>query len=157
MENASKALIMAGGILVGILVMSLFIYLIVSFGATSDKLHEQNAQTQINQFNTQFTIYTDKENITIYDIISVANLARENNEQTNEYFITIKLREKNKSEVSLTDTSINLISKIKENVDAAGGEGEYSESSIKNLQRYKVLSIQYDDTGRIKTIIFKYV
>ena len=83
MENASKALIMAGGILIAILVMSLFVYLIVSFGATSDKIHDQNAQTQITEFNAQFTKYQGRTNITIYDVVSVANLAIDYNENNN--------------------------------------------------------------------------
>ena len=94
MENASKALIMAGGILIAILVMSLFVYLIVSFGATSDKIHDQNAQTQITEFNAQFTKYQGRTNITIYDIVSVANLARENNKQNFQHQITVKLKDK---------------------------------------------------------------
>lgn len=32
MENASKALIMAGGVLIGILILSLAVYLFIDFG-----------------------------------------------------------------------------------------------------------------------------
>ena len=41
MENASKALIMAAGVLIGILILSLAVYLFVSFGNTSRELHKQ--------------------------------------------------------------------------------------------------------------------
>ena len=79
MENASKALIMAAGILIGVAILSLAVYLFVSFGSASTKIHEQNDANRINEFNTQFTSYVGKEDITIYYVITVANLATENN------------------------------------------------------------------------------
>ena len=79
MENASKALLMAAGVLIGIMVLSLAVYLFVTFGSTSAQMHQQKEQDQLNQFNSQFTSYEGKEDITIYDIVTVANLATENN------------------------------------------------------------------------------
>lgn len=79
MENASKALIMAAGVLIGLLVISLAVYLFVSFGSSSAEINKQNDINQINQFNTQFTSYIGKEDVTIYDVISVANKATDNN------------------------------------------------------------------------------
>lgn len=79
MENASKALLMAAGVLIGLLVISLAVYLFVSFGTTSADVHKQMEQQQIEQFNSQFTSYVGKEGITIYDVVTVANLATENN------------------------------------------------------------------------------
>lgn len=78
MENASKALLMAASVLIGILVLSLAVYLFVSFGSTSAEIRKQNAAQQISQFNSQFTSYEEKT-CTIYDVISVASLAKENN------------------------------------------------------------------------------
>lgn len=79
MENASNALIMAAGILIGVLILSLAVYLFVNFGQTTAQIYEQNEQNQLNLFNSQFTSYEGKENITIYDIITVAGYAYENN------------------------------------------------------------------------------
>lgn len=79
MENASKALIMAAGVLIGIMILSLAVYLFATFGSTSAELHKQKETDQLNQFNSQFTSYEGKEDITIYDVITVANLATENN------------------------------------------------------------------------------
>ncbi len=69
MENASKALLMAAGVLIGIMVLSLAVYLFVTFGSTSAQMHQQKEQDQLNQFNSQFTSYEGKEDITIYDIV----------------------------------------------------------------------------------------
>lgn len=79
MENASKALIMAASMLIGILILSLMIYLFASFANTASKTYEQKQEEQLEQFNTQFTSYVGDERITIYDVITVANLATENN------------------------------------------------------------------------------
>lgn len=78
MENASKALLMAASVLIGILIISLAVYLFVTFGSASAKMHKQNEVQQIAQFNSQFTSYEEKE-CTIYDVITLANLATENN------------------------------------------------------------------------------
>lgn len=79
MENASKALLMAAGVLIGILILSLAVYLFISFGTTSAELHKQNEEQQVAQFNSQFTSYVGKEGITIYDVVTIANLATETN------------------------------------------------------------------------------
>lgn len=79
MENASKALLMAAGVLIGILILSLGVYLFVTFGSASAEMHKMNEESQINQFNSQFTSYVGKKDVTIYDVVTVANLATENN------------------------------------------------------------------------------
>lgn len=58
MENASKALLMAGGILIGILVLSLFVYEMQYVSSTSRIYEEEMARTQVLQFNRRFEIYT---------------------------------------------------------------------------------------------------
>lgn len=78
MENASKALIMAAGVLIGILILTLAVYLFSSFGSNSAEIYAKNEEAQLNQFNTQFTSYIGTD-ITIYDVITVANLATDNN------------------------------------------------------------------------------
>ncbi len=80
MENASKALLMAAGVLMGMMILSLAVYLFVSFGGTSGQIHENIERNQLSQFNSQFTSYEGKENVTIHNIVSMANLATQNNQ-----------------------------------------------------------------------------
>ena len=102
MENASKALLMAAGVLIGVLILSLAVYLFVSFGITSAELHKLNEENDIHEFNIQFTQYEGKSDVTIYDVVTVAGLARNNNEyygyndnedsqNENNYYITVNL------------------------------------------------------------------
>ena len=60
MENASKALLMAAGVLIGVLILTLAVYLFATFGATSAELHKQQATDRLNEFNSQFTSYEEK-------------------------------------------------------------------------------------------------
>ena len=102
MENASRALMMAAGVLIGILILSLAIYLFTNFGAASAEAHRRNEENQISQFNAQFTSYVGRTDITIHDIVTVINLARNNNEtyeltaptDTN-YYITVYVDSRN--------------------------------------------------------------
>lgn len=96
MENASKALLMAAGVLIGILILAFGVYLFTQFGGTSALIHGQIESDRINQFNSQFTSYEGKDDITIYNILTVVNLAKDNNEyyelttqESNNYYISV--------------------------------------------------------------------
>lgn len=101
MENASKALMMAAGVLIGLMILSLAVYLITSFGSASAEAHRTNERNRINEFNTQFTQYEGRQDITIHDIVTVVNLARSNNEtydlssqtsNNSNYYITVNAK-----------------------------------------------------------------
>ena len=101
MENASRALMMAAGVLIGLMILSLAVYLITSFGSASAEAHRTNEQNRINEFNTQFTQYEGRQDITIHDIVTVVNLARSNNEEydlteqtsnNSNYYITVNAK-----------------------------------------------------------------
>ena len=79
MENASKALLIAASVLIGLLIISLAVYLFITFGTQSAQMHRQIDENRLGEFNSQFTSYEGKDGLTIYDVITVANLATENN------------------------------------------------------------------------------
>lgn len=123
MENASKALLMAAGVLVGLLIISIAVFLFSDFAATSSRVHDELEQERIRQFNTQFIKYVGKES-TIYDIISVINTAKDSNNYYNltqadssNYYITVnfkgkKQEHKNKEELDeLIKADVNSVSK----------------------------------------------
>ncbi|MBR6504367.1 MAG: hypothetical protein IKT41_01380 [Clostridia bacterium] len=80
MENASKALIMAGTILISIMVVSLGWQIINMFGEYAAGQEQERINQQIAEFNAQFLKYEGRTDITAQDIVTVANLAKENNE-----------------------------------------------------------------------------
>lgn len=79
MENASKALIMVAGVLLGIMVISLAVYLFSEFGSSTKQMSDELAQTKISEFNVQFTKYVGTKTLRAHDIVNIANLAIENN------------------------------------------------------------------------------
>lgn len=94
MENASKALIMAASVLLGVMLLSLGAYLITTFSSFAEEVAQENASKQLTKFNAQFLTYQDEnKEITIYDIITVANYAKEynlNNNNAQDLYITVE-------------------------------------------------------------------
>lgn len=149
MENASKALIMAGGVLIGILIISLAVYLFADFGSTSAQINAQNSQKQITEFNSKFTSYEeykDKDGnwkITIYDIITLASYAKENNqyyEDSIEEKIDVKI-DYNAIQNNTNKENQNLIS------DYTCDDG--------TLKKFKCSNVEYNARGKVKSITFK--
>ena len=84
MENASKALVMAAEVLIGIMIISLGVYLFATYSKTSKEIYDKQYEQQIIQFNTKYTNYIDKENLNIYDIRTIASYAKHDNESLSE-------------------------------------------------------------------------
>ena len=60
MENASKALIMAGGVLLAMLLLSLGTYLFKNMGVSSSNVYSKLEESDITEFNQQFLNYDDR-------------------------------------------------------------------------------------------------
>lgn len=77
MENASKALLMAAGVLVGILVLALMITMFLSSRDLSSVYSETKNSEAIQQFNVNFTKYIGQE-LNINQVVTICNFAIEN-------------------------------------------------------------------------------
>lgn len=80
MENASKALLIAGGVLLAILLITLFRF---SWGLFSNYMFENDKLADIEdvaKFNQQFTNY-DRDDVEGYELISLANQIIDYNER----------------------------------------------------------------------------
>lgn len=73
MENASKALIMAGGILIALLVIGALLLMFNQIGSYEKAQTSNVKDSQLAQFNIDFERYTDDNGITGADIISIIN------------------------------------------------------------------------------------
>lgn len=78
MENASKALLMAGGILIALLIISLLLLMITNIGDYQRTKDSGAKATQIAKFNRDFERYT-KDEIRGTDIISIINKIQDYN------------------------------------------------------------------------------
>ena len=78
MENATKALLVAGGVLIAILIITLLISVLQSTGKVSKQYNESTSSEQITTFNNNFTKYLGKD-LTIHDVVTICNFAKQNN------------------------------------------------------------------------------
>lgn len=169
MENASKALLMAASVLVGILILSLIAYLYTIFGDYGSLIQARLESKNINEFNVQFTQYESykdengnwQNTCKASDIVSLANLAKQNNQ--NYDFGTDSLAEKEKEGtfyISIDTSAING----ERNFETLSTDDytEFLKSEIGTMQdgKYQVkkysCSVSIDQyTKKVKKVIFK--
>lgn len=155
MENASKALLMAGGVLIGILVLSLIAYLFIYFGSQSQDFRDTMNQKQLTKYNAQYIIYDGRSNLTIYDVVTAINIAFENNVKhmydsnyNTEYFVSVKVDNIEKANPNPADDDTvkkhtNAINElIQENRDNkyTCNVGFYENGKISNIKFTKQLT-----------------
>ena len=152
MENASKALIMAAEVIIGVLVLSLMSYLFITFSSNSSEIIKQMDENKLTEFNNQYDKYKGKSDVTIYDIVSLASLARENNEYyelenstDSNYYIKVYLDGKGyieKKENKIKDFEEKMTNLIKEGMN--------------NTYKCNKDDVNYSNvTGRVKEIHFR--
>lgn len=83
MENASKALIIAGGILIVILLLTLFTYISSKMANSTSKIYDMMEQSEIAEFNQKFLNYKDRDDLKIQDVVTIVNLAKDGTEGPN--------------------------------------------------------------------------
>lgn len=175
MENASKALMITAGVLVGMLILSLAVYLYYSLGTYITANQETMNMNELNQFNTQFIKYINYEEnagpidatkiefeLTIHDVVTVANLAYENNKKYNmtstsenydesTLYVTVNAEILKEDRVTLEYRN-HLEKSI--NVEAS----EILKNNVNEKYVCRISDISYSSvTGRVCSITFKKV
>lgn len=150
MENASKALIIAGGILIAMLVLSIAVYLFTTYASLGETYDQTLSATEIQKFNANFTKFDGREDIIIQEIVSLANFVRSYNEQTGEETVNVSLGTTNLADSADSDKlSDELIDTIKKNSSKDDGSGKVK------LKYFKCENIKYNDkTGLVEYIKF---
>ena len=83
MENATKAFIIAAGMLFAMLIVSLLVWVYNNISATEKTKVDTETMEQIVDFNKQFEAY-NKNTVRGYQMISLVNLAKDMNERYKE-------------------------------------------------------------------------
>ena len=81
MENAAKALLMAAGMLMAVLVASMFALLFSTMSDYAQQYEDTRQAQKVQQFNAQFMQYMKQGGSSAQDIVSVYNLAKYYQEQ----------------------------------------------------------------------------
>ena len=126
MENASKALIMAAGVLLGVMLISFAVYLFSVFGDYSGEVQSQMEVRRVEAFNTQFTKYYGSEQrenpydsnseksydgpilCTTQDVVTIANLAKDSNTSYGVYDDDPDYTSDNLNDMYITVNLLNL-------------------------------------------------
>ena len=142
MENASKALLMAAEVLIAMMIVSLGVYVFYTYSQTSREIHDKKAQQQLVEFNAKYTKYVDQTTLTIYDVRTIANYAKKDNEN---------LVDSEKIEVMFEGS--NVVNKTETEWDA---QIQSQVGDIRNgnteLRKYKCIEPEYTENGRVKKI-----
>ncbi len=153
MENAVKALYMAAGVLIGIMILSLAVVLFSSLQGYMEETNKQIMFNEVTRFNAKYTKYVDTE-LTIQDIITVEGEAYENNKSYN-----IDPNAWNESSNSLY---IAIYLENNGRIDQKMGEnGEMIEllgNNNASVQKYKCANsdVEYsENTGKIFKMTFR--
>lgn len=117
MENASKALLMAGAVLLLMLVLTFSVYFVKKLGGQTSELYSNIKQSDIDEFNQQFFNYDGKDNLRIHDVISIINLAKNNN-QSERFPIIIKVKVDGEEMQDISNDAIKEMLSNQENINA---------------------------------------
>lgn len=79
MENASKALLMAASILIGVLLLSFMAYMFLFMSNYAGTVQENLYAKETHEFNAQFQVYDKRSDLTIQDVKSIVNLVNNYN------------------------------------------------------------------------------
>lgn len=146
MENAAEALKIAGELLIGLLLISLFIFVFNRISSIEDSKSQQEAIQQTTDFNKKFNAF-EKSSMYGTDLISVLGLAYANNKTAN-----LEKRMFHKGEIDGyydpdIGSSINIKFKLKEDICETISTDVYKvEDGISVQERH------HEDPGKI---IFK--
>ncbi len=132
MENATKALLIAGGVLIAIIMLSVGVALYSIYSNQAKEYDQIVSDTEIQKFNSKFIIYIGRTDITPQEVASAVNLAREYNDQ-----IIVNIKNKSGDKMNFPNSE----SFISSNLNA--------EFTCQNT------GCTYDETGKIKEITFK--
>lgn len=77
MENATKALLIAGGVLIAILIITVMVNLFNSTGNVSRSYNARIEAEEVTKFNSNFTQYLGQQ-LTIHEAITITNFAENN-------------------------------------------------------------------------------
>jgi len=108
MENASKALLIAGGMLLTMMIMAMLITLGISISDVAESQDKNQLTKQIQEFNKGYEVYNKTKMFGI-DVITVTNKAINHNEtiaatETEPYYINIKIKTNQTFETIVMET-----------------------------------------------------
>lgn len=151
MENAAKALLIAGGVLLALLIISVMVYMFSQIKSLQQAQETKIEQEQIAEFNKGFETY-DKKVMYGADVISVLNKAANNNTKyiQSDYQISVLVQTK------VYDESIGEMKDLDISVSGSTVSPSNYFELIGKTELYKCTSITYNSTtARVSGLTFE--
>lgn len=150
MENATKALIMAAGVLLAMLVLTVGVILVGRLGNTTDSYVTKLDTVELRKYNSKFEIYIGRQKITAQEIVTVINTVKQFEQNTEVYIDgTEYAQNANFNESEFLSEHIYW----EENING--------ETKVHNLyiidERNEQRGIQYDKDGKVTQIWFRQI
>jgi len=137
MENASNALIIAGSVLIAIIILSIGVLLFSTYTKVGESYEQTQTTEAVAKFNSKFTIFEERTDITAQEIVSIHNFVKEYNQENNSNINIVY-------PAGITSIDIEF---IKNNSVDNQGKTIYFKCIGDNC-------IEYDDKGRVSKITF---
>lgn len=146
MENASKALLMAGGILIALLVIGALLLMFNQISTYQQSETSNDKNTQLAKFNMDFERYLDNNGISGADVVALANKIVDYNNKEGTY-----------NEAS-NSVDYNLKITLTVNMDGFSAKYAYENQSnhLFSKQEYKITSSN-DSTKNKKVSNLQYI
>lgn len=156
MENASKALLIAAGVLIAMMIAGILVYSRVEWGEYQEAQDKAKLMEQTAEFNQKFESY-NKKVITGFQMISLTNLVNDYNTSVkNTGYEEIVLDVKWFDLIENQGASRNLKPISPEDIAAFGNQDYDTNQKKKFKQKYFTCKgIEYDSsTGRVKKMSY---
>lgn len=142
MENISKALLIAAGVLIGILVLTIAVYLFINFGKTSREYAEKLDKVEIQKYNGNFDKFIGRDDITAQEIVTTISIIQQKEMGTKIYIDKVDCTNWTEEQKSEFLTNSILIKK--------------DDNTLENSYFYDLnfYPIEYDEIGIITRISF---
>ena len=130
MENASKALMIAGGALILILLFTVMNYVFRNMGSSSSEIYDTMSESEITEFNQQFLNYDGRTDLTIQDVVTIVNLAKDNNEKKSQpVVVTVTVMGRRWDEESAEELNAHLMEYSNHDIYSFSCQVNYAKNS----------------------------
>lgn len=152
MENATKALYISAGVLMGVMILSLAVMLFSSLQSYVGEYKKQVEFNELNAFNNKYQQYINTEQkLTIQDIVTAAGTAYEDNSSFNSDPNEWKEISKNSLYIGIFLNGNRIDQSIKENMKSL------LEQNTNKKYKCTASDVKYNSAGRIYEMHFSEV
>ena len=154
MENASKALLIAAGVLIGLIIASIFVYEMVVMSENGRVYHEEIERVQVQEFNARFQKYSGKI-LDAQDVVTIMGFIDEWNSQNADQITA-------EASAGLSTELYKFVNRIGEYAgDATKRDAEFLQTDLPDEDGFGgkytcELSYGTNNGGRITKVTFKY-